>query len=82
VRRAQVGPASNDIGFKKQRDGSFVAIISEYDRQKYLPEWLGRLTQRHAYHLAMARLTEQGFAVVTDETEQDGRIHLLLRRMA
>lgn len=30
--RRQVGGASNDVGFKKNADGTFTAIVSDYDR--------------------------------------------------
>lgn len=32
IPRKQVGGASNDVGFKKNADGSFTAIISDYDK--------------------------------------------------
>ena len=82
IRRTFVGPASNDIGFKRQADGTFDAIISDYDRVRYSQQWLNRLTQRYAYHVARAKLEEQGFALVTEETQQDGQIHLVLRPVA
>lgn len=81
VRRKFIGHSSNDIGFKRQQDGTFDAIISGYDRRKYSQAWLNRLTQRYAYHVARAKLEEQGFDLITEETQQDGRIHLVLRRM-
>ena len=80
IRRKYIGRASNDIGFKLSQDGTYTAVISEYDRSKYGQEWLNRLSQRYAYHIARSKLTEQGFDLVSEETEQDGRIHLVLRR--
>ncbi len=82
VRRKHLGWLSNDLGFKRNSAGTFDAIISDYDRGKYSPEWLGKLTQRYAYHVARAKLEEQGFDLVAEEKTQDGRIHLTLRRMA
>ena len=32
--------------------------------------------------IARAKLEEQGFAVAQEETTQDGRVHLVLRRVA
>lgn len=80
VRRKHVGWLSNDLGFKRNANGTFDAIISDYDRRKYSQEWLDRLTQRYAYHVARAKLEEQGF-VLTSEEQKDGKIHLVLRRM-
>jgi hypothetical protein len=81
VRRKHIGWLSNDLGFKRQDDGTFEAIISEYDRNKYSRAWLDQLTQRYACHAARTKLAEQGFDLVTEETARDGRIHLVLRRM-
>lgn len=82
VRRRHVGWFSNDIGFSRGADGCFEAIISDYDRHKHSQAWLDRLTQRYAYHVARAKLQEQGFDLVSEETAKDGRIHLVLRRLA
>jgi hypothetical protein len=81
VRRKYIGGASNDIGFKRQADGTFEAIISEYDRHKYSQAWLDRLTQRYAYLVARAKLAEQGFDLVSEKAQEGERIHLVLRRM-
>ena len=82
VRRRQIGWLSNDIGFSRGADGCFEAVISNYDRRKHSQVWLGRLTQRYAYHVARGKLQEQGFDLVSEETARDGRIHLVLRRLA
>lgn len=82
VRRRYVGWMSNDIGFKRGADGNFAAIISGFDRSKYDGRWLEKLTQRYGYHVARRKLTEQGFDLVKEEAQADGRIHLVLRRMA
>jgi hypothetical protein len=42
--------------------------------------FMSQLTQRYAYHAAKAKLEAQGFAVASEETAKDGRIHLVLRR--
>lgn len=82
IRRKFIGKASNDIGFKRRENGMFDAIISAYDRSRYDQNWLNRLTQRYAYHTTITKLKEQGFTVATEDTQADGVIHLVLRRMA
>lgn len=82
IAKEDIGPASNDIGFKQQPDGSFTAIVSEFDRSRYSLAWLHRLTQRHAYHLSKRKLEEQGFELVTEEAQPDGVLRLSLRRLA
>jgi hypothetical protein len=81
IRRKHVGWLSNDIGFQRSADGTFEAVISEYDRNWYSQAWLNRLLHRYAYHATRARLKEQGFDLIQEEQAPDGRIHLRLRRM-
>ena len=42
--------------------------------------WLDRLTQRYAYHVAQAKLAEQGFTLIEETVQEGERIHLVLRR--
>lgn len=80
IRRQHIGSASNDIGFARGEDGSFEAIISEYDRSRYDAKWLDKLT--HSYsHAATLRYAEtHGYEIATDELQQDGTRRLTLRR--
>ncbi|MBD2460250.1 DUF1257 domain-containing protein [Oscillatoria sp. FACHB-1407] len=80
VRRQHIGKLSNDIGFKRQEDGAFAAIISEYDRTRYSERWLNQLTQRYAYHALMTKAPAEGFTVETEETLEDGTIRVVLGR--
>lgn len=81
IRRQFVGTASNDIGFKRGSDGTFAAIISEFDRNMYSQAWLEKLLQRYAYHATVQKLVEeQGFSLVEEEQQETGAIHLVLRR--
>ncbi|MBD1914056.1 MULTISPECIES: DUF1257 domain-containing protein [unclassified Leptolyngbya] len=80
IRRQYIGRASNDIGFKRQENGGFTAIISEYDRHKYSQQWLNGVMQRYAYHALMAQAPLQGFAVEQEETLADGTIRIVLAK--
>jgi hypothetical protein len=80
IRRQHIGPASNDIGFKRQADGNFEAIISGYDRRTYSQQWLNGLTQRYGYHALMATAPEQGFSIEEEETLEDGTIRVVVAR--
>ncbi|MEO3840589.1 DUF1257 domain-containing protein [Streptomyces sp. B22F1] len=80
IRRAHIGPASNDIGFARQPDGSFEAIISEYDRHRHDPAWLTRLSQSYGHAATLRYAAEHGYEVATDELQQDGTRRLTLRR--
>jgi hypothetical protein len=80
IRRQHIGQWSNDIGFKCQDDGTFEAIISEYDRSQYSQAWLNHLTQRYGYHTLMATAPEQGFTIEEEETLEDGTIRVVVAR--
>lgn len=86
IPRRAVGGAANDIGFKLQEDGTYEAIISEYDQgngqarrskhwnqRGYSSTWLGKLNQRYAYHNLKEELSAGGF-FIESECEEDGEI--------
>ena len=70
-----------DIGFKKT-NGSFDMLADWWGIKEMKQELFTRqLSQRYAYHATKAKLEEQGFSVASEETDKDGQIHLVLRRM-
>ena len=50
IRKGFVGDASNDIGFVKTEEGSYAAIISQYDKTRYNQQWLNNLKKNYAFH--------------------------------
>ncbi|WP_220188582.1 DUF1257 domain-containing protein [Streptomyces phytophilus] len=80
IRRAHIGRASNDIGSARQPDGSYEAIISEYDLHRHGPAWLTRLSQSYGHAAAQRYAVDHGYDVATDEIQQDGTRRLTLRR--
>lgn len=42
------GGASNEIGFKKQKDGSFQAVVSDYDHGAHGQKWLDKVSRKYA----------------------------------
>jgi hypothetical protein len=81
VRREHIGRSSNDIGFARQPDGSFEAIISEYDRRRHDNRWLADVTHAYGHVAALQYADVHGFDVLTDEVEQDGTRRVTLRRV-
>lgn len=75
IPKRYVGDSSNDIGFKKQADGTFAAIISEFDQDhhKYNQDWLNKVNQRYAYHGVKEQIENMGF-YVDEEREENGEI--------
>lgn len=82
IPESMLDSAFSDIGFKRQSDGSFKALIADYDRRKYGLSWINKLTQRYAYRKARKTLSNQDFTLVEEEVDQDGSIRLVVRRMA
>ena len=80
VRRRHLGLFSNDIGFHRQYNGTMNAIISDYDRNKHNQGWMQELTRRYAYQAARGKLEAQGFDLTHEQRDEQGRIHLVLRR--
>jgi len=80
IRRHYVGQAANDIGFQRQSDGSYLAFISDYDRDynQYNGEWLGRLKQAYGVEKTRAEAKKKGYRV-SEQKLGDGRIRLVLR---
>jgi len=77
-------PTSNagyDIGFARGESGYDMVAdwwgIHDINRD----ELLASLTRRYAYHATRASLAREGFDLVSEQTQTDGRVHLLLRRM-
>jgi hypothetical protein len=74
--------SSHEIGFRKS--GEAFEIIADWwgvrgvSREKFRQQ----VSQRYAYHAARAKLENQGFVLVSEETQEEGRLHLVLRRTA
>jgi hypothetical protein len=80
IKRKYIGRLSNDIGFARRADGSFEAIISDYDRGKYNAAWLAELARSYSYVATVKYAENHGYEIATDEVQQDGTRHLTLRR--
>ncbi len=82
IRRHHLGAASNDIGFRRDGNGRFIAVIGDFDRQRFDTAWLMRLTQVYAYQVAREQLQQQGFELVEEEMDSRRTIRMTLRRVA
>lgn len=83
--RVAVPGTSYDIGFRRNPNNNnrFEAIADWEMLRTAVPQqdFLDRLHQRYAYHVAHLRLKEQGFDLVEERQEADGRIRMVLRRV-
>jgi hypothetical protein len=73
VRREHLWHAANDIGFARQADGTYLAYISEYDREVQ-PDWHTKLLQAHGVHVARDQLQKPGCLNVEQTRQADGTV--------
>ena len=69
------GGASNDIGFKKQADGTFKAIVSDYDHGVHGEGWRHKIAQKYAEKKAtsLAKAHGASFSKREEVTKADGK---------
>jgi hypothetical protein len=79
--RVKTGAFSADIGLAKR--GEAYALIADWSgvRNVTQAQFQQQLMQRYAYHATRAKLQAQGFDLVSEETSQDGQVHMVLRRV-
>ena len=81
VRREHItGPVYADIGFARQDDGSFAAVMDSSDMNRYGRDWMPRLTHAYGHAAALRYARAHGYEVVTDELDATGERRLMLRR--
>ena len=78
IRRRNVGGAANDVGFVKNENGEFTAIISEYDKTHYNEQWLNNLKANYAYHIIRARQEKMG-RIVSRERLTNGKQKIIIK---
>lgn len=69
-----------DVGFRKAGD-AYEMVADWWGMGAARDQFLQELTRRYAYQAARGQLEAQGFNLVSEEQEKDGRVHLVLRRM-
>jgi hypothetical protein len=74
VRRKFIGHASNDLGFKLAEDGTYQAIVSEYDsRATVTPEFLKGLQRTYAEKGAIKAAARKGFKYLGKTIAANGK---------
>jgi len=73
IRRKHVGRNSNDLGFVKAEDGSFRAIISDYDKRKYGEKWMATLKGNYAFHTIKRQQEQRGRRVKRSRCSRTNR---------
>ena len=74
VRRRYVGGSSNDIGFKKQSDGTYSAIISDFDKHKHDTKWLDGLKVSYTTHRITREAKKRGLILKSNTIVNGKRV--------
>lgn len=66
IRRKHIGDSSNDVGFRRNSDGTYEAIISDFDQRSmgFNQEWRDNLANKYATNLAVRTARAKGFEIV------------------
>jgi hypothetical protein len=79
IRKADVGRASNDIGFVKTANGTYQAVISSFDKNVgYNKEWLTQLKKKYSEKKVTRKAQKMGYSIKKQEI--DGKIRLTLTK--
>lgn len=74
IRKEHTGlPASNDVGFFRQPDGTYQAVVSEYDRRQFNDTWIGKLKQSYAEHRQITTAMNRGYVFQGREVVQTAK---------
>ena len=74
IRRKNVGGSSNDIGFVLAEDGTYQAVISDYDSTRHNSAWLDKLNQTYAVETVKEIATDMGYAM--ESRSEGGEIYI------
>ncbi len=78
IRRENVGPAANDVGWERQEDGTFRAWISDYDgRHRFNPAMQNRIKQEYAFQAVARQQRALGRTIQRRELE-NGEIEVVI----
>jgi hypothetical protein len=71
-----LGSASNDLGFKLQPDGSYEAIISDFDQGQVGKGFIDKLSRDYTKRVTMRQALIQGLRFVQETTNEAGEVQL------
>ncbi len=70
-----------DIGFRwNGTEYELVADLQYWKQESTVDRFLGRVTQRYAYHTVVTESTQKGFQVAEQQQNSDGSIRVVLQR--
>lgn len=80
IRRQNVGTAANDVGFVRDANGTYKAIISEYDQQHRCNKtFLDNVRQEYACRVIEKQVRQKGLEVTRIPAKQAGEVLIHVR---
>lgn len=77
IRRTHIGAMSNDLGYLRNEDGSYTAIVSEFDSRQARTSTIRQgIAQHYAASHAIRQAKARRLNLVKKERNQDGSINL------
>ncbi len=76
IPRRAIGGMSNDVGFKKQTDGTYKAVISQYDSHRFNAAWMTDLKKIYAEKKIHKVAKKNGLTFIGKKVGQDGGFKL------
>lgn len=64
VRRKFVGSAANDLGFVRNENGTYSAVISAFDSNKHNAGWMLNLKKSYTEHTGLKEAKRQGLKLL------------------
>ena len=71
-----MGRASNDLGFVKSPDGTYRAIISDFDKSRHNDAWMLKLTDSYSEHGVVKQAARQGLRFLGKKKDAQGQVQL------
>lgn len=76
IRRKHVGGASNDVGFRKNDNGTYDAYISDYDKGgNFNKAKMDKMMQHYSSNVTVKQLKKQGYNI--KKTVENGNVILI-----
>jgi len=82
IRRRHVGQASNDLGFVLEADGTYSAIVSDYDKTKYNEAWSNKVSQRYSIGVLKKEADNRGWVYEEELDQATQTVQLVLTKWA
>jgi hypothetical protein len=76
IPRKYVGNASNDLGWVLTENGTYEAIISDYDKHKYNEQWCHKMETHYGIEQAKEAFSQNGWSY-TEQFNDQGEVQLI-----